>query len=121
MPPLADDDAHARLLDELVLELLHAHGGRGADGDDLEAFGAIGVVGQLSHDWPGVEDGGIADVDGQLAAQLHQSAVSHVAAGHEQAVEEDDVPDLDTLDVLGGDRCGEGLVHSSTPLWVRSS
>ena len=74
---LADDDLHARFPEEFALVLLHAHGGRRADGDDAEAGAAL-VVG--NHDGTGVEDGLAGEVVRKVHAFLDMAEVNHVAA-----------------------------------------
>ena len=103
---LAHDDADTGVLDELILELFHAHRGRGADGNHL-----VGVVltGNGADNGAGVEDGLVADVVGQLTTALNQAAVRHVAAGHEIAVEINDVTDFNVSQILGADRRDQNL------------
>lgn len=117
---LAHDDLDTRLLDELLLELLHAHGGGGSERDHLVRLGAV-LVFCAAHDGAGVEDGAAAEVDGQLAAELDQAAVRDVAASGDVAGQVDDVTDADVFQIFCGNRRVEYLFHSSTPLCVRSS
>ena len=107
---LAHDDADAGVLDELVLKLLHTHGGGGADGDHLVVI--LGAL-DLADDGACVENSLVADVVGQLAAVLDQAAVGHVAAGHQIAVQPDDVANLNVSQILGGDGGHQDLLISS--------
>lgn len=117
---LADDDLHAGLLNEFLLELFHMHRGRRADGNHFIAGrGGLGRV----NDGACVEDRLAVQIDRQLALALNQTAVRHVAAGDEIAVEIDDIADMDIRQILCGDRRDENLLsvsvfnhYSVTPL-----
>ena len=120
---LADDDLHARFPEEFALVLLHAHGGRRADGDDAEAGAAL-VVG--NHDGTGVEDGLAGEVVRKVHAFLDMAEVNHVAARDEGAREIEHVADLQGLDVGVGNRCRQNFLRhfavlpnqSVMPLWL---
>ena len=101
---LAHDDADTGLLHELILELLHTHGGGGAHRHHLEL-----VVLQRANDGAGVEDGSVLDVHRQRAALFHEAAVCHVTAGGQVAVQVNDITDMDVLQVLCGDRSSKDL------------
>ena len=105
---LAHDDADAGVLHELVLELFHAHGGGGAYGDHLVVI--LGAF-DLADDGACVEDGLVADVVGQLPAVLDEPAVGNVPAGHEVAVQPDDVANVDVSQVFRADRGNENLFN----------
>ena len=98
---LANDEAYPGPPDELLLELLHAHRGGRPHRDDFEP---AGLLVDDPDDRAGVEDRPLADVDGQLAAELDEPAVRDVAAGDDVPVQEDDVADPDALKVLALDR-----------------
>ena len=102
---LAHDDADTGLLHELILELLHTHGGGGAHRHHLEL-----VVLQRANDGAGVEDGSVLDVHGQRTALLHETAVSHIAAGGQVAVQVNDITDVNVLQILCGNRSSKDLL-----------
>lgn len=116
---LAHDHTDTGQLGELILELLHTHGGGGADGDHLVS---VLFAGNGTNDGAGMEDCLILDVIGQVTTVLHQTAVSHVTAGHQIAVQINDIADGDVGNVLCGHRSDEDLLtisnfyhYSSTP------
>ena len=102
---LAHDDADTGLLHELILELLHTHGGGGAHRHHLEL-----VVLQRANDGAGVEDGSVLDIHRQRAALFHEAAVRHVTAGGQVAVQVNDITDMDVLQVFCGDRSGKNFL-----------
>ena len=117
---LADDDAHAGLLHKFLLEFLHTHGGRGADGDHLVAGGG-GLGG--TDDGACVEDRLALQINGQLALAFNQAAVRHVAAGDDVAVQINDVADVDIRQIFRCDRRDQNFLsvsvfnhYSVTPL-----
>ena len=103
---LAHDDADAGFLHEVILELLHPHGGGGAYGYHLiVVLGAL----DLADDGACVENGLVADVVGQFPAVLNESAVGNVTAGHEVAAQPDNVANVDVSQVFRADRGNENL------------
>ena len=111
----ADDDLDARVADEFALELFHAHGGRGTDGNHLVAASRLVAAGD--HDGARVEDGLAREVHGERTVLLHETHVDVVARGDEITREVDDVADFDPFEIFVFDRRGEMMrFHSSTPL-----
>ena len=77
---LADDDADAGDLYELILELFHSHGRGRSDGDHLEF-----VVLQGPDDGACMQDRIVPDIYRDLTSFFHDTAVRHVAAGGQTA------------------------------------
>ena len=102
---LAHDNADTGLLHELILELLHTHGGGGANRNHLEF-----VVLQRANDGAGVENGSVLDVHRKRAALFHEAAVRHVTAGGQVAVQVNDITDMDVLQVFCGNRSSKDLL-----------
>ena len=112
---LAHDDPDAGVLHKLVLELLHPHGGGGAHGDHLVVI--LGAL-DLADDGACVENGLVADVVGQLPAVLNESAVGHVTAGHEVAIQPDNVAHVNVSQIFRADRGNENLFPSLISLLI---
>ena len=94
----ADDEADAGLRDKLLLELLHAHGGRRADRDHL-----VFLLAERADDRTSMEDSSVLDIDGQVAPFLDDAAVGHIAAGRQQSRQVDDVADMDIFEIFCAD------------------
>ena len=95
---LADDQADTGLLDECLLEFLHAHRGRRSDGDHL-----IVVLAALTDDWSCVQDGAVADIDRQLAPLFDDTAMRDIAARRELARQVNDIANMDILEIFCAD------------------
>jgi hypothetical protein len=107
---LADDELHAGLPDELLLELFHAHAGGRSDRHHF-----VFAIFLLAHDGAGVEDRAALQVHRQFAAEFDQAAVRHVAAGDQRAGQVYDVADVQRSEVFIPDGGGEDFFHSETP------
>ena len=110
MPPFADNQLDAGLLDEFALELLHAHAGRRADGNHFEV-----TVIFFADDRTSVENGPTFEVDREFPALLDQAAMRHVAAGHQATGEIHHVADIQIGKVFVLDRRCQNFFHSTTP------
>lgn len=95
---LADNQTHARLLDECFLEFLHAHRSRRTYRHHL-----ICVLAEWADNRAGMQDGSVLDINRQLAPLLDDAAMCHIAAGRKLSRQVNDIPDIDIFKILCAD------------------
>ena len=75
----------------------------------------------MIYNRPGVQNRKSAKVNRQFHIEVYQPSVSHITAGDQIPVQEDDVSRFQLLDIFTSNRCFEDLFHSVTPLCERIS
>ena len=106
----SDNDTYAGQFCKFILEFLHTHGSSRSDRNHLVIiFCSL----NFPYDRAGMENCLVFDIIWKLSSVLNESAVCNVTAGHEIAVQPNNISDVDIFQVFCAYRCNQNFFISS--------